>query len=182
MLGQTPRIFQGRQTDPNTLERLKRCLIGGVHFVGSTYNYRKDGGEFLLEWSISPVFDNDGEPCAYIAIQRQLNAALSPEDSIVPAGKMAGELLSERQGAHGVALPPRFRALVFDEVARAGLTGREAEVLTMALAGTDTQDMVARLDVSPRTLKFHLHNMYEKFGVADRRRLYERFIGLLANG
>jgi DNA-binding CsgD family transcriptional regulator len=51
---------------------------------------------------------------------------------------------------------------------RAGLTPREAEVLTMVSGGLLARTIAARLDVSPRTVHKHLGNAYRKLGVHDR--------------
>lgn len=53
-------------------------------------------------------------------------------------------------------------------VARAGLTGRELEVLRLAADGLRTRDMAARLYIGERTVKAHLASIYLKLEVATR--------------
>jgi two-component system nitrate/nitrite response regulator NarL len=48
------------------------------------------------------------------------------------------------------------------------LTHREMEVLAAAATGQSTKEVAAAQGVSPNTVKFHLRNVYEKLGVANR--------------
>lgn len=50
------------------------------------------------------------------------------------------------------------------------LTGRETEVLVLAVGGDNNQQIAHRLDVRPETVKKHLHHVYAKLGVAGRGR------------
>ena len=64
VLGLTPRILQGPKTDRALLDRLKLALREGSPAQGSTWNYRKDGSAYRVEWNISPV-RIDGEEVDY---------------------------------------------------------------------------------------------------------------------
>ncbi len=55
VIGQTPRILQGANTDKTVLRRLRQNLERGEPFAGEAINYRKDGKEFNLEWQIAPA-------------------------------------------------------------------------------------------------------------------------------
>lgn len=48
------------------------------------------------------------------------------------------------------------------------LTNREQEVLTLAAQGKTNREIADMLVVSPRTVKFHLDNVYSKLGVNSR--------------
>ena len=50
------------------------------------------------------------------------------------------------------------------------LTGRETEVLILAVGGDNNQQIAHRLDVRPETVKKHLHHVYAKLSVAGRGR------------
>ena len=54
LLGKSPRILQGPDTDPEVIARLARNIREGEFFVGRTVNYRKDGTPYNVEWNISP--------------------------------------------------------------------------------------------------------------------------------
>jgi PAS domain S-box-containing protein len=72
-VGRSPRMLQGAKTDHNLLKELRRSLEETGHFHGSTYNYRKDGGEYLVEWDISAVVDSEGKITHYVSIQRDIS-------------------------------------------------------------------------------------------------------------
>ncbi|RLK48230.1 diguanylate cyclase with PAS/PAC sensor [Alkalispirillum mobile] len=72
LIGQTPAMLQGPATDPEELQRLRRQLEQGEFFEGSAVNYRKDGRPYHVQWSISPVLDDDGVVTAWLSIQRDV--------------------------------------------------------------------------------------------------------------
>ena len=50
----------------------------------------------------------------------------------------------------------------------AGLTGREAQVVTLLAEGLSNADIAARLVVSPRTVDAHLRSIFHKLEVSSR--------------
>jgi DNA-binding CsgD family transcriptional regulator len=69
----------------------------------------------------------------------------------------AGAPTRRRGGAH---VPPALRAL--------GITGREAEVLTLVATGLTNAQAAERLFLSPRTVDTHVARLLAKTGAADR--------------
>ena len=61
VLDKTPRILQGPKSDRAMLQRLREALSRGEPFSGETINYRKDGGEYYVEWDITPIRKSSGE-------------------------------------------------------------------------------------------------------------------------
>ena len=72
LIGQSPSILQGEKSDPEVLKELAENLEKGETFHGKTFNYRKDGSEFLMEWKIVPIRGVEGEIANYLAIQREV--------------------------------------------------------------------------------------------------------------
>ncbi len=72
VIGKTPRILQGPKTDPEVLEQLKRSLREGRSFFGQTINYRKDGGEFVNQWDIHPLYNDAGEITHWVSYQHDI--------------------------------------------------------------------------------------------------------------
>ena len=72
LMGQSPTILQGPKTDRAVLERLRRDISEGKIFHGQAVNYRKNGSEFMMEWKIAPVRNENGEITHYLAIQRSI--------------------------------------------------------------------------------------------------------------
>lgn len=50
----------------------------------------------------------------------------------------------------------------------ASLTGRELEIITLLVEGLSNKEIAARLNVSTRTVNFHLDNLYSKLGINNR--------------
>ena len=74
IVGRSPSILQGPNTDRAVIDRLRADLSSGRIFHGVAVNYRKDGSEFMMEWKIAPVNDEHGETTHFLAIQRDVSA------------------------------------------------------------------------------------------------------------
>ena len=72
------------KTDPLELREVGRDAVA-EHHEGSTFNYRKDGGSYVVEWNISPVRDADGAIVAYISIQRDITVRFVAEQALEEA-------------------------------------------------------------------------------------------------
>lgn len=79
LIGRSPRILQGPDTDRMVIDRLIRKIRAGEFFEGSTINYRKDGLPYVVQWNISPVRDAEGAIVAYISIQQDITARIAAE-------------------------------------------------------------------------------------------------------
>lgn len=69
VLGKTPGVLQGPETDKAVTDRLADDLKNHRTFHGSTINYRKDGSPFRIEWKVTPVLDG-ADVTHYVAVQR----------------------------------------------------------------------------------------------------------------
>jgi diguanylate cyclase (GGDEF)-like protein/PAS domain S-box-containing protein len=72
VIGKTPKILQGPDTDHAATRRLKRALAAGQSHETHAINYRKDGSPFYLQWRTSPILDSQGRVSHYMAIQRDV--------------------------------------------------------------------------------------------------------------
>jgi DNA-binding CsgD family transcriptional regulator len=52
------------------------------------------------------------------------------------------------------------------------LTPQETRIALLAREGLTNPDIGQRLFVSPRTVEYHLHKVFEKFGISSRRELH----------
>ena len=80
IVGQTPRVLQGPQTDRAALDRVSAALKAdeAVYDI-NTVNYKKDGTPFHIEWSITPVEGRDGERRYWLAVQRDVTERVETE-------------------------------------------------------------------------------------------------------
>ncbi|MBW2410652.1 MAG: PAS domain-containing protein [Deltaproteobacteria bacterium] len=73
VMGKSPSMLQGPNTDRDVLERLNNDISEGRLFHGRAINYRKDGSEFMMEWKIAPIRNEKDEVTHYLAIQRNVS-------------------------------------------------------------------------------------------------------------
>jgi PAS domain S-box-containing protein len=71
VIGQTPRLLQGKATDRGVLDAARTHLITDTPFHGQAINYTKAGSPFPMEWDVLPIHDPDGLPRFYIGLQRR---------------------------------------------------------------------------------------------------------------
>lgn len=72
LIGKSPSLLQGKKSDQAVLDDLEEKISKGEIFHGKTFNYRKDGSEFIMEWKIVPIRGAEGVVSHFLAIQREL--------------------------------------------------------------------------------------------------------------
>lgn len=68
----TPRILQGPRSDRVVLRRLRADLEARRVFHGQTWNYRKNGQPFMMNWYCYGVYGDHGRPIYYVAEQQDV--------------------------------------------------------------------------------------------------------------
>lgn len=81
LLGRSPRMLQGPQTDPAVLAELRTCLRDGRVFQGCTFNYRKDGSPYEVEWQVRPVRDALGVVTHFVSTQREVGELVAAQST-----------------------------------------------------------------------------------------------------
>lgn len=72
LLGQTPRMLQGYDTDQAELARMKAALLAEDRFEGDVLNYASNGREYVMGWSIVPLRDAAGMLRGWLAVQNDV--------------------------------------------------------------------------------------------------------------
>jgi PAS domain S-box-containing protein len=72
VMGKTPRILQGPQTDRNELRKIRKALKTWQSERVEVINYRKDGSEFWVEFEVVPVADEAGWYTHWVSVQRDI--------------------------------------------------------------------------------------------------------------
>ena len=75
VIGKSPSLLQGPETDPEIIKQLGKDLSEGNLFYGKAINYRRDGSKFMMEWKIAPISNDKNEITHYLAIQREVASA-----------------------------------------------------------------------------------------------------------
>ena len=97
VLGKTPRIMQGPETDKEALLKIKCALRERRTIEVELLNYRKDGSTFWVAVSISPVFDEFRSLKNWIAVLRDISERKANEEMVVRA--RLAELQNEQLAA-----------------------------------------------------------------------------------
>ncbi len=82
VLGKTPRLLQGPKTSRWELDKVRSALSKGESAIVEVINYRKDGSEFWLEFSVVPVADKTGYYTHWISIQRETTERKRNEEAL----------------------------------------------------------------------------------------------------
>lgn len=82
VIGKTPRLFQGPETDREVIDRLRDALEQGESWTGETINYRKDGTPYHLRWSVAPIRDQECEIEYWMSVQRDVTQQRRRENEL----------------------------------------------------------------------------------------------------
>lgn len=96
VIGRTPRILQGPDTEPWVLQRLRRCLEEGRRFEGEAINYRKDGTPYVNQWSIAPVKNEDGRITHWVSVQRDITDQRRMNERLLSAQEEERQQMARR--------------------------------------------------------------------------------------
>jgi len=95
VLGKTPRILQGPKTEHGIFENLIEMLQRGETWIGRTINYRKDGSEFYMLWSIVPIRNEQWIIHQYLAVQKDVTHLAQTEEKLQKAMEEERERILE---------------------------------------------------------------------------------------
>jgi len=71
VLGKSPDLLQGPDTEREVLDRLQADLAAGRVFEGETTNYGKGGEPFTMYWRVAGIAGKPSESRYLIAVQRR---------------------------------------------------------------------------------------------------------------
>ncbi|MFN3444895.1 MAG: PAS domain S-box protein [Bacteroidia bacterium] len=74
VIGKTPRILQGPKSDKIELQRLGKAIRKWHAFETTIINYKKNGEEFWINFTLTPVANEKGWYTHWIAIERDVTA------------------------------------------------------------------------------------------------------------
>lgn len=70
VIGKQPRMFQGKDTDPETKKEIREAIIRRIPFKGSIVNYCKDGSPYNCLVEEYPVWNKSGELVHFVAFEK----------------------------------------------------------------------------------------------------------------
>ncbi|WP_323755849.1 PAS domain S-box protein [Roseivirga sp.] len=72
IIGKSPRILQGPNSNKEELAKLGRALRNGEPYEVTTINYKKSGEEFWINFTVTPVANEKGWHTHMVAIERDV--------------------------------------------------------------------------------------------------------------
>lgn len=72
LIGRSPRILQGKETDRETLDQIKTELSAGRSCEAELVNYRKDRTRYDAELFITPLSNAEGQRTNFVSIHRDI--------------------------------------------------------------------------------------------------------------
>jgi PAS domain S-box-containing protein len=81
-------FLAGPRTDPAEIARLREALDRGEASAGEASCYRKDGSEFVLEWHLAPIRDEEGRVTHLVSIQRDATERKAVAEQLRQSQKM----------------------------------------------------------------------------------------------
>jgi PAS domain S-box-containing protein len=93
LVGATPRMFQGPATDRTELDRLKANLRAGHALQQHTWNYRKDGTPYQVEWTVTPLRSEGGRIDYFFSVQRDVTEQYQVEEKLASETRRVSALL-----------------------------------------------------------------------------------------
>lgn len=89
VIGKTPRILQGPNSDKEALARLSKAIRKWEPYEITTINYKKSGEEFWINFAVTPVADEKGWYTHWIAIERDITDSKNAELELIKAKEQA---------------------------------------------------------------------------------------------
>lgn len=79
VIGRTPRILQGPNSNQKELAKLSKAMRNRESCEITTINYKKNGEEFWVNFTVSPVIDENGRYTHCISIERDVTEQKNKE-------------------------------------------------------------------------------------------------------
>ena len=71
-IGQTPAMLQSGEHDQEFYRELWATILDGDVWEGEVVNERKDGKQYVIDQTIAPITDSDGELSGFVAVNRDI--------------------------------------------------------------------------------------------------------------
>ncbi|MES2727812.1 MAG: PAS domain S-box protein [Bacteroidota bacterium] len=138
LIGCSPNIFQGFNTDKKEIERVKKAMNDWQPVEAEVINYRKNGEEFWMNFSIVPIANETGKYTHWIAIERDVTARKTSEEEKEHLLKELTQNNKELKQfsyitSHNMRAPLTNLLAIFDILDLSKITDMETKVLLDAM-------------------------------------------------
>ena len=127
VLGKSPRILQGPDSDPRARAEIKSALKEQKSIRTAIVNYSKSGRKYWLDINIIPLKNNQGKVTHFAAIERDLTEIKQAEEEIRKQNRLLQELNETKNKFLGIASHdlrnPIYIIRSFSEILKDGAVG-----------------------------------------------------------
>lgn len=88
ILGRNPRFLHADEAEQEGLQTLRQSITLGTACHVELRNYRKDGSPYLVELSVAPVHDSEGQLNHFVGIQRDITQQRRLQQQLLMAQKI----------------------------------------------------------------------------------------------
>ncbi|HTL88822.1 MAG TPA: PAS domain S-box protein [Leptolyngbya sp.] len=113
VIGATPRIMQGENTDRALLAKIRTAMGEGRSVQAELINYRKDGSEYWVDLNIVPITNRCGKITHFVSVQRDITDRKWSEKALIATQARLKYLLSSSPSVIYTCQPNRNRACTF---------------------------------------------------------------------
>ena len=92
VIGETPRILQGKHTNETTIKRIKQALVDKKPIRETILNYSKTGHPYWLEMNIFPLKNKFGQVTHFAAIERDVTEMIYHAEQLEKRNKDLKEI------------------------------------------------------------------------------------------
>jgi PAS domain S-box-containing protein len=83
VMGHNCRFLQGKDTDRNTVNRIREAIAEQKLFIGEIYNYKKDGTPFWNMLVVAPVLNDDGKVSHFVGLINDITERKEAEKKLL---------------------------------------------------------------------------------------------------
>ncbi|MFO7603515.1 MAG: ATP-binding protein [Gammaproteobacteria bacterium] len=127
VLGKSPRLLQGPETDGDTRRAIRTALQAGEAFRGEILNFAKSGQRYWLDLQIVPLRDARQRITHFAAIERDLSERYQAETALREERNRTHAIVAAM--AEGVVVQDRSGRITSCNEAAASMLGLECEEL-----------------------------------------------------
>jgi DNA-binding CsgD family transcriptional regulator len=159
----------GKSDPVFTVRRLK-----GLAGIGSLSTIRRGLEGLVAKLSVEREAGSNGSRESGAPVRGAAYRVFTPEEVIARRAERGFKQLGNGSESHH--RDPSFERVIHRVLENRNLSQREVQVSLCCVEGLTNAEIGSRLQVSKQTVKFHLRNIFVKFGVKRRAELISRLL------